>query len=67
MRVSAAFGQRRLSDNVLTAPGHRRLSGKHTVVDIVVVVVPVAAVAFVVVVVAVFVYDDFVAAIIITR
>lgn len=27
LRVSAAFGQRRLSDNVLTAPGHRRLSG----------------------------------------
>ena len=28
LRVSAAFGQRRLSDNVLTAPGNRRLSGK---------------------------------------
>ena len=27
LRVSAAFGQRRLSDNVLTAPGGRRLSG----------------------------------------
>ena len=27
LRVSAAFGQRRLSDNVLTAPGHRRMSG----------------------------------------
>ena len=27
LRVSAAFGQRRLSDNVLTAPGHRRNSG----------------------------------------
>ena len=27
LRVSAAFGQRRLSDNVLNAPGHRRLSG----------------------------------------
>ena len=27
LRVSAAFGQRRLSDNVLTTPGHRRLSG----------------------------------------
>lgn len=27
LRVSAAFGQRRLSDNVLTAPGHRRFSG----------------------------------------
>ena len=27
LRVSAAFGQRRLSDNVLTAPGQRRLSG----------------------------------------
>ena len=30
LRVSAAFGQRRLSDNVLTAPGHRRLSGQTT-------------------------------------
>ena len=28
LRVSAAFGQRRLSDNVLTASGGRRLSGK---------------------------------------
>ena len=27
LRVSAAFGQRRLSDNVLNAPGHRRQSG----------------------------------------
>ena len=27
LRVSAAFGQRRLSDNVLTTPGHRKLSG----------------------------------------
>ena len=27
LRVSAAFGQRRLSDNVLTAPGNRRMSG----------------------------------------
>lgn len=26
LRVSSAFGQRRLSDNVLNAPGHRRLS-----------------------------------------
>ena len=26
LRVSTAFGQRRLSDNVLNAPGHRRLS-----------------------------------------
>ena len=30
LRVSAAFGQRRLSDNVLNAPGHRRLSGTGT-------------------------------------
>ena len=28
LRVSAAFGQRRLSDNVLTAPGNRRMSGE---------------------------------------
>jgi hypothetical protein len=27
LRVSAAIGQRRLSDNVLTAPGGRRMSG----------------------------------------
>ena len=27
LRVSAAFGQRRLSDNVLTTPGHRKLTG----------------------------------------
>ena len=27
LRVSAAIGQRRLSDNVLTAPGSRRMSG----------------------------------------
>ena len=35
LRVSAAFGQRRLSDNVLTAPGHRRLSGRHVVIVVV--------------------------------
>ena len=27
LRVAGGFGQRRLSDNVLNAPGHRRLSG----------------------------------------